>query len=88
MVEAVEISEKAHQLCLENLDGKVGHDVTAHAQISQMYANAVNEEGLDATAEDVVAAIMIASSWFDVKDTWPGHPTPESVNTVLKSGGK
>lgn len=86
MVEPIDIMEAAHQVCVDVLipnQISPAHASISHAPTSALYAEAINEAGLDVTGPQVIDAIMKVTKW-DKKSKWPGHPDPQKVIKKLR----
>lgn len=83
MVDHREVLTAVHKRCIDKLipEGiSPSHPEDTHFFTSLIYVNAVNDRGLDLTAEQVVEAIIGAAGW-DEQGAWPGHP---SVDKFLR----
>ena len=88
MVQPIDIAVEAHKICEEFLipEGiSPAHSIEIHASSTAYYARKVNAANLDVTAEEVVAAIIMAVNW-DGFSKWPGHPPAEKVVEILGMG--
>jgi len=88
MVQPIDIAEYIHRVCEENPDSPgvaAPHDEGFHAATTGIYAAAINDTGVLAhiTGKQAAEAIIEASGW-DIKGSWPGHPSREKVISILK----
>lgn len=87
MVKPIEIALAAHQECGNLIRMKLSpqHDESIHLWAGEIYANAINRAGLEATAQEIVDAIINVKLW-DRKSAWTGHPDPMLVVEYLSEG--